>query len=100
HERPLGLAMPARENLDHVDPIQRKLETRSDSLHRKAFAAARNAHEENPFGHDLFIQAVAQLEKLAAIQQPLLQSLQTADFGETRAVGHVLDETRAIHKQP
>ena len=81
-ERAFGLAVPAGEDLDHVDAVQRKLEMRGDGLHAEALAAARNAHHEQALGHDLGAQAVAHLKQLAALQQPFLQALQAADLAQ------------------
>jgi hypothetical protein len=45
-----GLAMPPGEDLDHVDAIERELESGSNGFDGEALAAAWDAHEEDPLG--------------------------------------------------
>ena len=61
-EGAFGLAVAAGEDLDHVDAVERKLELIGDGLHRKALAAAGDAHHQQAFGHDLRADGIAHLE--------------------------------------
>ena len=83
-EDAFGLAVPAGEDLGHVDAVERQLETRRDGFDAEALAAARDAHHEQALGDDFRAQVVAHLEELAALQQPLLQPLEAADLAEIR----------------
>ena len=61
-KRALRLTVTARENLDHVDAVQRKLERGRNRFNRETLAAARNPHQENALGHDFAAQTVAHLQ--------------------------------------
>ena len=74
-----GLPCRPGEDLDHVDAVERQLEVRGDRLHAEALAAARDAHHEHALRDDLRVQAVAHLEQLAALEEPLLQAFEAAD---------------------
>ena len=92
--------MPAGEDLDHVDAIERKLEVRGDGFDAQALAAARDAHDQHALGHDVGAQALAQLKQFAPLQQPLLEALEAADFADAGAVGDVLDDAAPVDQQP
>src|SRR6202020_19942 len=91
----LGIPMPAGEDFDHVDSIERKLEIRGDGFDREALAAARDAHHEDALGYDVGAQAFAKLKQFAPLEQPLLEPLETADLPDAAAVGNVLDDAAA-----
>ncbi len=63
-----------------------------DGLHRQALAATRDAHNQDTLGHDFRAQAIAQLEQLAALQQPFLQAFQPSDVSEILGLGNELDD--------
>jgi hypothetical protein len=98
-EDAFGLAVPAGENLDHVHAIKREVPGGGDGLDRKALAAAGNAHHQEALGHDLLGHAVAQMEELPALHQPLLEVVETPDFAEVRIRGNVLDHAAAVDQQ-
>ena len=99
HECAFGLAMSAGEDLDHVDAIERDIERGRDGFHREALAAARDPHEEDSLGHDLVGQGVAHLKQLAALQQPFLELLETADLPDGGALRDILDHAAAAHQE-
>src|ERR1019366_5019516 len=56
-------------------------------------------HDEDALGNDLRAQALAHLEKLAALQQPFLQAFQSADVFEIFALGDKLDHAASVYQQ-
>src|SRR5262245_1490676 len=98
-ERRFRLAVEAREHLDHVDAVERQLERGRDGLDRQALAAAGDAHDEAALRDDLGAQLVAHLEQLAAVEQPLLHDLETADVVDTRDGRQELDDARPVDQR-
>src|SRR5262245_2823330 len=68
HESSIRRAMPARESLDHVDPIQRQAETTRNGFDRETLAAAGHPHDQHTLGNDLGRNALSLQEKLAPLE--------------------------------
>src|SRR6266478_5938433 len=97
-EGAFGRPVTSGEDRDHVDAIERQLEAGRDRLDGQTLAAARDAHDQHPFGHDLGADAVSHLEQLAPLHQPLLHERQSADVLDAGLDGEVLDHAGAVHQ--
>src|SRR5437667_1757008 len=97
-EGAFGRPVTSGEDRDHVDAIERQLEAGRDRLDGQTLAAARDAHDQHPFGHDLGADAVSHLEQLAPLHQPLLHERQSADVLDAGLGGEVLDHAGAVHQ--
>src|ERR1035437_2983732 len=81
-------------------PRSSRVWLRSASTCSSFLAAARDAHQQEPLGHDFGIQGVAYLKEFAALQQPGLQAIQAAHLTDVSAVGNKLDDAAAVDQQP
>src|SRR5262249_30156519 len=99
-EGALRLPVAAREDLDHVDAIERQLQARRDRLDAEALAAPRDAHHQDTLPPDPRADLAPPLAQLTALVQPLLHDLEAADLVDAGHAGDVLDETDAIDELP